>query len=166
MPEPASSPSAVPKAAPYSPDLIRSVIAVMGGVLMYSVVSETLETTLVRAMADGPINDMTAYFAVRNQPVVLAVKIVVGLFTGVLAGYLSAKVAGAEELQHGAATAAIQTAAMVWGYTGGEYAALTPVWARIVLVLTTAPAMLVGAAVRRKARLALDEMDAAAGSNP
>lgn len=166
MPDPATSPSAAPKAAPYSPDLIRSFVAVMGGVLLYSVVSETLETTLVRAMADGPINDMAAYFAVRNQPVVLVAKTIVGLFTGVLAGYLSAKVAGAEELQHGAATAAIQTAAMVWGYTGGEFAASTPLWARIVLVLTTAPAMLGGAAIRRKARLALDEIDAAAGSNP
>jgi ABC-type uncharacterized transport system permease subunit len=150
-------------AVPYSPDLIRSVIAVMGGVLLYSVLDQVLETTLVRAMAAGPVGDMAAYFAVRNQPLVLVVKVIFSALMAVLAGYLSAKIAGAEEIQHGLATAAIQTASMVWGYTVGEFASSTPLWARIVLVLTTAPIMIGGAAIRRKARVALDEIDAASG---
>jgi hypothetical protein len=37
-------------------------------------------------------------------------------------------------------------------------------WARIVLVLMTGPVMIGGAAIRRKARLALDEADAAAAA--
>lgn len=151
-------------ATPYSPDLIRSIIAVMGGVLLYSVLDQVLETTLVRAMATGPIADEAGYFAVRNQPTALAAKVIFGGLVAVLAGYLSAKIAGAEEIQHGLASAAIQTASMAWGYTVGEYAALTPLWARIALVLTTAPIMIGGAAIRRKARLALDDADAAAAN--
>ncbi len=135
----------------------------MGAYLLYAFTSEVLETTLVRALADGPLADAPAYFAVRNQPLVLAAKVVFGGLMGILAGYMSAKVAGAEEMGHGAATAAIQTAAMVYGYTAGEFAAFTPIWARVVLVLTTGPAVLAGAAIRRKARLALDEGGTATG---
>ncbi len=165
-----SAPSnAAPQSAPYSPDLIRSIIAVMGGVLLYSVLDQVLEATLVRAMAAEPLANEAGYFAVRNQPLVLAAKVVFGGLVAVLAGYLSAKIAGAEEIQHGLATAAIQTASMAWGYTVGDFAALTPVWARIALVLTTAPIMVGGAAIRRKARLAIDEMgatsEAATGAN-
>ncbi len=47
--------------------------------------------------------------------------------------------------------AAIQTAALVWGFTVGEYAAYTPVWTRIALVVLIGPAIVAGTAVRARA---------------
>mgnify|MGYP003580295929 FL=1 len=39
---------------------IRSIIAVLGGIGLFALVTETLEFTLVTAAAGGSINDMAA----------------------------------------------------------------------------------------------------------
>ena len=132
-------------------DIIRSIVAVLGGIGLISIVVEALEFTLVNAVAGGTITDMQGYFAVRNQPGILIAKLGYNSVGGVLGGYLTAKVAGRQEMRHGWAAAILQTGGLVWGFTGGEFAAFTPVWMRIALVLLTGPAMLVGASVRARA---------------
>jgi hypothetical protein len=125
----------------------------MGGVLLFTVVSELLETTLVSAMADVPPSGLTAYFAVRNRPALLGAKVVYNALAAILGGYLTAKIVDRHELRFAGVAAAVQTAAFVWGFTG-VYASFTPIWMRWVLLLTTPPAMLLGALVRRKAKMA------------
>jgi uncharacterized membrane protein YraQ (UPF0718 family) len=134
-------------------ELVRSVIAVLAGLIVASVLPELLETTLVRAASDGPLADISAYFAVRNRPAVLAAKIVSSVLMAVLAGYFVAKLAGSLELGHAAIAGLVQTATLLWGFTIGEYAAATPLWVRGALVAATAPAMVLGASVRRRVRL-------------
>jgi hypothetical protein len=134
-------------------EIVRSVIAVLAGMLVASVLPEVLETTLVRAAADGPLADATAYFAVRNRPAILAAKIVSGALTSVLAGYFVARLCGSLELGHAAIAGLVQTSTLAWGYTIGEYASATPLWVRALLLAMTAPAMVLGASVRRRARL-------------
>jgi hypothetical protein len=129
----------------------RIVLAVIGGMLLFMVVSELLETTLVNAVADRPVADVTAYFAVRNSSTVLGAKVVYNTLAAILAGYMTAKIAGRHEMRYTGITAALQTASLAWGVTMGEYASFTPIWMRWMLVLTTGPAMLLGAAVRAKA---------------
>jgi hypothetical protein len=136
----------MPEANPF-----RSIIAVLGGIGLASLISEALEFTLVSAAAGGPIPDLGAYFEVRNRPTILAAKLVCNSLAAILGGYITAKVAGAHEMLHAGAAAAIQTIALIWGFTVGEYASFTPVWMRVALVLLTGPAMLVGASVRAKA---------------
>ncbi len=116
-----------------------------------SIVVETLEFTLVNAVAGGGITDMAGYFAVRNQPAILGAKLVYNSLAAVLGGYMTAKVAGQREMLHAGVAALAQTAALIWGFTAGEYAAFTPAWMRIALVLLTGPAMLAGASIRARA---------------
>jgi len=130
---------------------IRSIIAVLGGIGLFALVTETLEFTLVTAAAGGSINDMAAYFAARNRPVILAAKLLYNTLAAILAGYMTAKIAGRRELLHAAVVAVVQTIALVWGFTAGEYASFTPGWTRVVLVLTTGPAMVLGASIRARA---------------
>jgi hypothetical protein len=130
---------------------IRSIIAVLGGIGLFALVTETLEFTLVTAVAGGSINDMAAYFAVRNRPVILAAKLVYSTLAAILAGYMTAKIAGLRERLHAAVVAIVQTMALVWGFTAGEYASFTPVWMRVALLLTTGPAMMLGASIRARA---------------
>ena len=130
---------------------IRSIIAVLGGIGLFALVTEALEFTLVTAAAGGSISDMPAYFAVRNRPVVLAAKLLYSTLAAILAGYMTAKIAGRRELLHAAVVAIVQTMALVWGFTVGEYASFTPVWMRVALVLTTGPAMMLGASIRARA---------------
>jgi len=131
---------------------IRSIIAVLGGMGLFALVTETLEFTLVTAAAGGSISDMAAYFSVRNRPVILAAKVLYNTLAAILAGYMTAKIAGRRELLHAAVVAVVQTIALVWGFTAGEeYTSFTPVWMRVALVLTTGPAMVLGASIRARA---------------
>ena len=130
---------------------LRSIIAVLGGIGLVSIVVETLEFTLVNAVAGGTILDMAGYFAVRNRPAILGAKLVYNTLAAVLGGYMTAKVAGTREMAHAGVAALLQTAALIWGFTAGEYAAFTPAWMRIALVLLTGPAMLAGASIRARA---------------
>jgi hypothetical protein len=45
----------------------------------------------------------------------------------------------------------VQTAALIYGFTAGEYAAYTPIWMRIALIGLTGPAMLAGGMIRHRA---------------
>ena len=130
---------------------LRSIIAVLGGIGLVSIVVETLEFTLVNAAAGGTITDMAGYFAVRNRPAILGAKLVYNTLAAILGGYMTARVAGVREMMHAGVAAVAQTAALIWGFTAGEYAAFTPIWMRIALVLLTGPAMLTGASIRARA---------------
>jgi len=130
---------------------LRSIIAVLGGIGLVSLIVEPLEFTLVNAMAGGQITDMAGYFAVRNQPGILAAKVVYNTLAAVLGGYMTAKIAGVHEMRHAAVAAIVQTAALTWGFTAGEYAAYTPAWVRVTLVLLMGPAMMAGAKIRASA---------------
>ena len=130
---------------------VRSIIAVLGAFGLVALVTEALEFTLVSAASGGSITDMAEYLVVRNRPGLLAAKIAYTGAAGILGGYMAAKIAGTRELFHGGLAAALQTVTLVWGFTAGEFAATTPLWARAALVAITGPAMLVGASVRARA---------------
>lgn len=130
---------------------IRSIVAVLGGLGLVSLVTEALEFTLVTAVSGGSIADIPGYFEVRNRPTILAAKLVYNTLAAVLGGYMTAKVAGSRQLLHAGVAALLQTMALIWGFTQSEYAVFTPVWMRIVLVLSTGPAMMTGAAVHARA---------------
>ncbi len=68
-----------------------------------------------------------------------------------LAGYVMTKVAGARDVMLAGVGATVQTAALIWAFTAGEYAAYTPVWRRIALVALIGPAIIAGVAVRARA---------------
>jgi hypothetical protein len=131
--------------------MIRSVVAVLGGIGLISIVVEVLEFTLVNAVSDGTVTDMQGYFAVRNHPAILTAKLGYSSIGAVLGGYLTARVAGRREMLHASAAAFLQTMALIWGFTAGEYAEFTPAWMRVALVLLTGPAMLVGGSIRARA---------------
>jgi hypothetical protein len=130
---------------------VRSFIAVLGGLGLFALVTESLEFTLVTAAAGGSIGDMAGYFFVRNRPTILTAKLVYNTLAAILAGYMTAKIAGRRERLHAGAAATIQTIVLIWGFTAGEYAAFTPVWMRVAIALTTGPAMVLGASIRARA---------------
>jgi hypothetical protein len=131
---------------------VRSVIAVLGGMLLLFMLSQILELVLVRTAAAAPLQNIEEYMAVRGRSGVLIGLLVSQVVAALLAGYTTAKVAAVAEMAHAALAAALQTILFTWGFTMGENASLTPVWMRIAIVLVTAPAMLAGASVRAKAR--------------
>ena len=135
---------------------MRGIIGVMGGLVLYMVISEVLETALVAATTTVRPTDIASYYAARNRPSILGAKLAYNTLTAVWSGYMTAKVAGEREMYYGRMAAFVQTAELAWRFLAGEYAGFTPAWMRAFLVLATGPAMLAGAAVRARARVAQD----------
>ena len=130
---------------------MQNLLGLLVGMGVFRLVVAVLETALVGAVSDGAVTSEPEYFAVRNQPAMLAAALAYNSAAAFLGGYVMAKLAGARDLMLGGIGATVQTAILVWGFTAGEYAGWTPVWARFALVLLIGPAMVVGAAVRARA---------------
>jgi hypothetical protein len=137
-------------------NLARGVTAILAALVLFSAVSQVLEYTLVSASGGDTVKDMASYLVALNRPQTLAVKAVANVMVALLAGYMAAKIARANEMLFAGIAAAAETCSLVYGFTMGEYAAL-PLWIRGLLVLTTGPAMMAGAWVRMQARLATGE---------
>jgi hypothetical protein len=129
----------------------RSILAILGGIGLVSLITQLLETTLVGAAAGGQVMDMPHYFAVRNRPSILAAGLVYNTVAAVLGGYMTARIAGQQEMAHARIAALVLTASLIYGFTAGEFAQFTPAWMRIALIVLTAPAMLAGAMIRQRA---------------
>ena len=140
--------------------LLRSGAAAIAGALLILFVHGTLEQTLVRAIADGPITSEAAFVAVRNRPVVLVLTIVTLVLASTLAGYIVAKIAGAHEVRHAIGSAVIMTGAYAFAFVG-ENVMLPPMWVRVAMVLVTPPALVAGASIRAQARSIQQEAAAA-----
>ena len=138
---------------------LRSVVAVLGGVVVLSFMDRVLEGTLVSALADAPPTDQASYLAVRNRPLVLAVTLVVHTMAAVLAGYITGRIAGGQETRHAIGAGAVLMAAYLWAFLL-DNPMLPPVWVRIVMLLVTVPALVGGAIVRTQARSLRTEADA------
>jgi hypothetical protein len=129
----------------------RSLLAIVGGPLLMSLVVRSLGLTLVNAVAGAPITSMEQYFAIRNRPGILVAELVYTTLAAVLAGYVTAKIATTDQIKYAAGAAALQTMIFIYGFTAGDAAAFTPLWMRIALVVLVGPAMLFGASIRIRA---------------
>jgi hypothetical protein len=127
---------------------VRSLIGILGGIVIISFLTQLLEVPLVNVFAPEPITDMNGYLAARNQPPMHAAMLVIAGITGVLSGYLVAKIAGQYEVQHAAFTAVVQSVLLIRGFGADGAASMLPTWLKVSLVVVTATAMLLGAAVR------------------
>jgi hypothetical protein len=135
----------------------RSIAVVVAGLLLLGFIDQTLERTLVMVLAQGvEIKDEAAYLAIRNRPIVLAVTLITHGFASLLTGYVLAKLAAKNEVQHAAATAGLFTVAMIGAATSPNVM-LPPIWVRMVMLLITPPALIAGAYVRGQARIIREE---------
>jgi hypothetical protein len=105
--------------------------------------------TLVYAIAGAPITSIEQFFAIRNRPGILVAELVFTALVGVLAGYVTAKIATADQIKFAAGAAALQTIIFIYGFATAD--PFTPLWMRIALVLLIGPAILFGASVRIRA---------------
>lgn len=137
---------------------LRSVVAVLGGVVVLSFIDRVLEGTLVSALAEAPPTDQASYLAVRNRPVVLAVTLVAHTMAALLAGYMTGRIAGGQETRHAIGAGAVLMAAYVWAFLIAN-PMLPPVWVRIVMLVVTMPALVGGAMIRAQARSIRAEAD-------
>jgi hypothetical protein len=112
----------------------RGIAAVIGALLLFALATRILEQTLGNPIVTTMLNVVVAC----------------------MVGYISAKIAGAQEVTVVGVAAAVETCMLAYGWMAGVYEAL-PIWIRALLLLTTGPAMMAGAWIRMQARMATGE---------
>ena len=135
---------------------VRSIAAIIASLLLVAFIDQTLERTLVMAMANAPITNQQSYLAVRNQTSVLTIMIVTHAMAAVLTGYVLARLAGSYEVQHAAVAAALVVLLLV-GASANPNVLVPPVWVRLTMAAITLPAMITGAYIRGQARMIREE---------
>jgi hypothetical protein len=127
---------------------IRTVLAIIVGILLAYGLPWVLERVLVESMAGRALYTAGDYYAVRNTAGIIAARLVMAVFVSVLAGHVAARVAREDAVRTVAISAAALSMMLIWEFTGGAFAWGTPIWMRVVLVAVTGPAMVLGAYVR------------------
>jgi hypothetical protein len=138
------------RAEPTTMNPIRSVIAVLGGFVVFGFVVQAMEMALVGSLAGGEVGGYAEYFALLNRPGPAAGRVLMHGAAGVLAGYLVARVAGTAEVKHAVATAILQLIVFAAALRG-EFGGLTQPWVWAALIAITPIAMLLGATIRARA---------------
>jgi hypothetical protein len=130
---------------------VRSVIALLGGMILVFFLVEALEPPTVALLAPQRPADMDSYLAARNEPGVLPGRLAIYGVVGILAGYMVAKIAGQYEKTHAAAAFLLQAFMMMRGFAADPAAIALPFGTRALLVGVTGVGMMLGAAVRARA---------------
>lgn len=131
--------------------LLRSIGAVLVGILLAYLLPRLMEQVLVASVAGRELYTAGDYFAARNTAGIMAARLVMTFFLGTLAGHMAARIAREDAVRTVGIAAVALTAMMIWEFTAGEMAWGTPIWLRVAIVALTGPSMMLGAIARAKA---------------
>jgi len=126
----------------------RSVVAVVAGVMLVSMVVETLEFGLVALVEGRPVTDPVSYYGVRNRPWFLGVKLIYTAVAAVSGGYVTAWIAGSAPIRHAVVLAVLQTLAFAWAVVQPDLRVWMPGWMWAAVAAVTAAGILAGARLR------------------
>ena len=130
--------------------ILRSVFAVLAGLLLISVVVESLEFALVALVNGGVTTDPNSYMAIRNRPAFLAAKLGYNTAAALVGGWVCAWLARRDPITHGMVLAAIQTVAFGWAVTTPPVRQSTPDWMWASLIVVTFAAIVAGSLLQRQ----------------
>lgn len=132
--------------------LLRSLAALVAGLVVISLFVEALEMALVTLVAGEVVSDPTEYFAIRNRPLFLAAKLLYNTAGAALGGMLVVVVAGRRPLLHATLLAGIQTLAFVWALSTPELRSTGPLWMWLALIPLSVGGIVVGAISMQRRR--------------
>lgn len=134
--------------------LLISAFAILAGLLLITLVAEGVEVVIVTLATDKPLSELannpSDYFAIRNRPVILALKLVYNTMAAFAGGYICALVARNKLLVHGIILASIQTIGFIYGMTMSEFADTTPMWLWLTLIFLTIGAIMAATYIRNQ----------------
>lgn len=130
--------------------ILRSVLAVVAGLVLITLIVEPIEFALVALANGGVTTDQDVYFAVRNQPAFLAAKLVYNSLAAIAGGYAAAWLAGRAPMAHGIVLALVQTVAFGWALSQPTVRPTTPDWVWACLIALSFAGILAGSALRRR----------------
>lgn len=123
----------------------RSVVAVVVGLLLISMLVEAIEFGLVTVVHGAVTTDPTTYFSVRNRTWFLCLKLGYNTAAAFAGGIASGRLAGRASIGHGLALSAVQTLAFLWAFAQPEIGRSAPPWVWSALVALSVAGILAGA---------------------
>lgn len=115
--------------------VVRSLLAVVIGLLLISLITELIEFGVVTALHGAVTTDQAIYFEIRNRLPVILFKFVYNGVAALIGGFVAGWIAGRKEIHHGVALALAQALALLWAMTVSPYAQTTPLWVWLVLLV-------------------------------
>jgi hypothetical protein len=132
--------------------ILRSLLAVLVGLVLISLIVEPLEFGLVAAVNGGVTTDPDTYIRVRNGPAFLAAKVVYNTAAAIVGGWVTARLARRAPMAHGLVLAVIQKAAFGWAVANPALRRTTPDWMWACLIVLTFAGIMTGARLHRQRR--------------
>ncbi|UCG85522.1 MAG: hypothetical protein JSW71_16535 [Gemmatimonadota bacterium] len=134
--------------------LLRFVLAIFAGMIVAYTLVEAIEFALVVSLNGSVPDGRAQYFALRNDPQVLIAKLFYSAAVGVLAGFVSAWIAGRAAILAGLALALIQAGGFIWAIiSSNPLFSYTPTWVWALLVVIMPPAILLGTWLRARKQM-------------
>ncbi len=125
--------------------LLRFVLAIFVGMILAYTVVELIEFALVMSLNGSVPGNRAQYFALRNDTQVLVAKLFYSAAAAVLAGFVSAWIAGRVAIVAGLALALIQLGGFIWAMISpNPMFSYTPTWVWALLLVIVPPAILLG----------------------
>lgn len=134
--------------------IIRSVIAVLAGLIVLTVVGETIEYVITVFIYGADSGSNESYFGIRNQPLNLVYKLIYNFLCGMLGGVVAVKIASNRKPIHGYALASIQLISFIWAMTDNEMRSFAPLWAWVSFTVVTVGGIITGARLAVRSNLA------------
>jgi hypothetical protein len=134
--------------------ILRSIFALFGGLVLISVIVEPLEFGLVTLVNVEVTTDPGIYFRVRNTPAFLATKVVHNTAAAIVGGLVAARLARRAPMAHGLVLAVIQTVAFGWALVTPALRRSTPDWMWACLIAVTFAGIMTGSLLQRHRALA------------
>jgi hypothetical protein len=131
-------------------NVLRGLVGVLVALAVSVGFVQFLELMLANALAGHALQSLDDYATVLNSMPLLAVRIVVSSFMGLLGGYICAKLAEHEEMRYTLMAVTFRVIAIVAGNVAG-YMPRTPALALAILLIVSTGAMVTGGAIRAEA---------------
>ena len=129
--------------------ILRSIFAVFAGLVLISVIVESLEFGLVTLVNGEVTTDPDIYFRTRNARAFLATKLVYNTAAAIVGGLVAARLARRAPMAHGLVLAVIQTVAFGWALVTPALRRSTPDWMWACLIVVTFAGIMTGSLLQR-----------------
>jgi hypothetical protein len=130
--------------------VVRSVLAVVVGLMVISIVVEIIELALVTLVHGSVVTDPVTYFGIRNRLWFLGLKLVYNTAGAVVGGLVAARIAGRAPRAHGIALAIVQAVALIYAVLTPDMRQWTPDWMWAALIVVSTLGVLWGAGTSRR----------------
>ena len=130
--------------------ILRSIFAVFAGLVLISVIVESLEFGLVTLLNGEVTTDPAIYSRVRNTPAFLATKVVYNTAAAIVGGWVAARLARRAPMAHGLVLAGVQTVALGWALVTPELRRSTPDWMWACLIVVTFAGIITGSFILQR----------------